>query len=103
APAPPTTLIGYTDATITDLDRLTDELDRVRADGVAVDDGEYVAGLVGLSVPVFGARLRPIGVLGVCGTSGTVNRRRAHLALRRAARAMSPEVRALTAPDRGRR
>lgn len=45
-------LTRYTDNTITDAARLDAELERIRAKGVAVDNEEYLAGLVCVAVPV---------------------------------------------------
>lgn len=45
-------LTRYTERTITDIDLLEAELDRVKASQVAVDNEEYLAGLVCVAVPV---------------------------------------------------
>jgi DNA-binding IclR family transcriptional regulator len=42
----------FTDNTITDPDRLEAELNSIRADGVAINNQEYMIGLVGIAVPV---------------------------------------------------
>lgn len=44
----------YTDNTITDPDRLRAELERIREDGVSVDNQEFLAGVVCVAVPVTG-------------------------------------------------
>lgn len=50
-----TPLDRYTDNTITDPDRLRAELDRIREDGVSVDNQEFLAGVVCVAVPVTGS------------------------------------------------
>ena len=45
-------LTRYTERTITDMDLLEAELDRVKASHVAVDNEEYLAGLVCIAVPI---------------------------------------------------
>lgn len=47
------TLTRYTDLTITDVSRLEAQLDRIRTNGIAVDEGEYLDGLISLAIPVF--------------------------------------------------
>jgi DNA-binding IclR family transcriptional regulator len=42
----------YTDFTITDVDQLLVELSRIRQDGISVDEGEYLDGLISLAIPV---------------------------------------------------
>lgn len=49
------TLTRYTDLTITDPEALEQQLCRIAEDGVGYDTGEYLDGLVSLSVPVIGA------------------------------------------------
>lgn len=97
APTPPPAMVSYTDRTIVDPAALAEELARIRHDGLAANDGEYVAGVDALAVPIFGARMRPVGTLALCGSAGAINQRQARAALRRAARAVAPAVRALTA------
>lgn len=46
-------LTRYTDRTITDVELLMVELKRIDNDGVGVDNEEYLAGMVAVSVPVF--------------------------------------------------
>jgi DNA-binding IclR family transcriptional regulator len=74
----------YTGATITDPAQLTVELLRVRQRGFAMSDGEYVAGLGGLAVPVLGSLLT--GALAVCSSRSDLDHRRIRSALRRTAR-----------------
>lgn len=45
----------YTDRTITDAELLLQELERVRTDGIGVDNEEFMAGMVAVAVPVFNA------------------------------------------------
>lgn len=45
-------LAGFTDRTITDPERLEEELGQIRADGHAVEDGEYQAGVRAVAAPV---------------------------------------------------
>ncbi|MGH8135417.1 MAG: IclR family transcriptional regulator [Steroidobacteraceae bacterium] len=57
----------WTDATITDLDRLKAEIDRVRKRGWAVAPGEIMGGINALAAPIFdsgGALAGTIGILG---------------------------------------
>jgi DNA-binding IclR family transcriptional regulator len=43
----------YTDRTITDPELLLDEIKRVEADGVGIDNEEFMTGMVAIAVPVF--------------------------------------------------
>lgn len=43
----------YTDRSITDPKLLADELKRIKADGVGVDNEEFMDGMVAISVPIF--------------------------------------------------
>ena len=45
----------YTDRTITDTGLLSEELKRIRTDGIGVDDEEFMSGMVAVAVPVFNA------------------------------------------------
>lgn len=47
-------LTRYTENTITDADQLREELDRIRDEGVAVDDQEFMSGVVCIGVPIRG-------------------------------------------------
>jgi DNA-binding IclR family transcriptional regulator len=47
------TLSRHTDLTITDLSQLHDQLLITREQGVSIDEGEYLDGLISLAVPVF--------------------------------------------------
>lgn len=60
-------LEAYTDATITDPDVLEAELDRVRTQGYAVNEEEYMDGLCGVAVPVYTPDDELLGALGLFG------------------------------------
>jgi len=93
-------LAQYTPATITDPDRLREELDAIRARGWAMDRQELVDGEVGYAAPIQDRRAMTVGAIGV---SGPVERlsedgeARADLIayVREAARAVSRELGAL--------
>jgi IclR family acetate operon transcriptional repressor len=55
----------FTDQTIVDRRRLVDELARIRRDGVATDNEEYLAGLVCVAVPVLARDGRAIASVAV--------------------------------------
>ena len=46
----------YTPSTITDVDRLCEELGRIRAQGYSIDDEEYISGLYCMAAPVYDYR-----------------------------------------------
>ena len=50
------TLTRYTELTITDVIQLQDQLARIKDEGIAIDEGEYLAGLIALAIPVLDAR-----------------------------------------------
>ncbi len=58
-------LRGYSERTITDPDKLIAELARIRAEGVGIDNEEFVAGMVAVAVPVFDRNHRAIAALAV--------------------------------------
>ena len=60
-------LEAYTDATITDPDRLERELVRVRAQGWAADIGELVPGQVSYAAPIIDRRDIAVGAMGIFG------------------------------------
>ncbi len=60
-------LRGYTDATITDPERLDRELARVRAQGWASDIGELVPGQVSYAAPIVDRRGVTVGAMGIFG------------------------------------
>lgn len=43
----------YTNRTITDVDQLNQELDRIAQDGIGIDNEEFMDGMVAVAVPVF--------------------------------------------------
>lgn len=61
-------LAKFTDVTITDLDTLHRELDRIRAQGYAIDIGEHEAGTYCVGAPILNERGR---VIGACSVSGS--------------------------------
>ena len=61
-------LVQYTPHTITDLAELNRQLRQMRADGYAIENGEYKIGLRSISAPVYtidGKLKYTIGVLGM--------------------------------------
>jgi DNA-binding IclR family transcriptional regulator len=58
-------MAAYTDQTITDPDDLRPILDRVRSEGVAIDDGERIDGICCLAAPVVTDDGDPIGAISV--------------------------------------
>lgn len=58
-------LMRFTPNTITDRDRLADEFDRIRSQGYALDNEEYVTGAVCVSVPVFDADRNAVAAVAV--------------------------------------
>lgn len=50
-----TPLKRFTDRTITDPERLSEELKRIAEDGIGIDNEEFMAGMVAVAVPVFSA------------------------------------------------
>jgi DNA-binding IclR family transcriptional regulator len=60
-------LPAFTEATITDADRLERELDRVRAQGWAADIGESVPGQVAYAAPIIDRRNLNVGSMGIFG------------------------------------
>ncbi|MFC4056134.1 IclR family transcriptional regulator [Actinomadura syzygii] len=58
-------LEAVTQYTITDLGKLTQELDRVRSRGYSLNDEEMVLGIRGVGAPVFDASDRPIAAINV--------------------------------------
>ena len=93
-------LPSYTDATITDPERLERELERVRAQGWAADLGELVADQVALAAPIFDRRGTIAGAMGIFGPPARltlVHRPNGELLahVREAARAVSRELGAI--------
>ncbi len=71
APSQRTRLLGnaklprHTDNTIIDRSLLSDELAGIREVGVSINDEEYVEGLIGIAVPIFGPRHKVIAGLAI--------------------------------------
>lgn len=57
----------YTDATITDPERLQEELEQIRREQLGHDSGEFIEGLVALAAPVFDSNGRMIAAISVNG------------------------------------
>jgi len=55
----------YTENTITDVDRLEAELEKIRASGISVDNQEFLAGVVCVAVPVRTTSGTPVAALAV--------------------------------------
>ncbi|MDB5762307.1 MAG: transcriptional regulator, IclR family [Herminiimonas sp.] len=82
----------YTDNTITDIDLLEAELDRIRASRMGIDNEEYLKGLVCIAVPVLDAGEKIVAALALQAPTArlTVIRAMEHAPkLRRAAEAMA--------------
>jgi DNA-binding IclR family transcriptional regulator len=90
-----------TPRTITDPDRLREEIARVRAEGVAYDDGEYDLELRCVAAPVRDLRGRLVGAIGVSGPVWRVTLQAlpaATQAVQAAATALSRQLGAAEAP-----
>ncbi len=82
----------FAENTVTDPDRLIAELARIRAEGIGIDNEEFVAGMVAVAVPVFDRNQRTIAALAVHApvVRLSLNWARCHVpALRKAAAALS--------------
>jgi IclR family acetate operon transcriptional repressor len=55
----------YTERTLTDLDLLEAELEKIRAVDFSTDDQEFLAGVVCVAVPVHGPKKQPVAALAV--------------------------------------
>ncbi|WP_191602123.1 IclR family transcriptional regulator [Marinomonas algicola] len=55
----------YTDKTITTIDALDEEVDRIKNQGYAVDRGEYRAEVLSIAAPVFSANKEVIAAIGI--------------------------------------
>lgn len=66
----------YTARTTTDARKLLKELERIRKEGVSVDEGEYLEGSVCLAVPVMDRKQRYLAAVAVHGPSPRLNLRR---------------------------
>ena len=93
-------LKAHTGATITDPAALRRELDRIREQGFAIDNEEFLAGVVCAAVPVAGPRRRRYGGLAVSAPAARMDagKARGHIpALRRAAGLLAESFSATTA------
>ncbi|MFI0452789.1 IclR family transcriptional regulator [Actinomadura sp. 6N118] len=85
-------LRGFTPQTITDDSSLAAELDRIRQDGIAFDDGEARPGLNCVAVPVMGPGGRPVAAMSIAGPAERLETRLRSPQLRRVAAAAAQEV-----------
>jgi IclR family transcriptional regulator, KDG regulon repressor len=90
----PRPLTRFTESTITDPVQLSVELDRVRLDGIAYNNGEYIEGVRGVSVPVLVTGRRLAGALSACGPAGSFDDAHVGRVLREAARMGAPAIQA---------
>ncbi len=93
-------LASFTDATITDPERLERELNRVRAQGWAADIGELVPGQVAYAAPIIDRRGTTVGAMGIFGPperllAARQPRGELLISVREGARAVSRELGAL--------
>jgi IclR family transcriptional regulator, acetate operon repressor len=58
-------LYRYTENTFTDIGLLEEELEKIHAAGVSLDDQEFLAGVVCVAVPVLGPRKQPVAALAI--------------------------------------
>jgi DNA-binding IclR family transcriptional regulator len=59
--------------TLTDLDTLLEDLERIRERGFALDDGEHIVGLRGVAVPIIDRDTEePLGALSIAGPMGRI-------------------------------
>ncbi|MCL6610612.1 MAG: IclR family transcriptional regulator [Peptococcaceae bacterium] len=65
----------YTENTITDPELLARELEIVRSQGYAVDNGEYIEGIVCLGAPVFGHEGRVVAAVSIAAPSVRLNKK----------------------------
>lgn len=82
----------YTGNTITDPNKLRQELERIRAEGVSTDDQEFMSGVVCVAVPVRGSNNRVCAGVAISAPEArlTMDETRKHLpALRETARRLS--------------
>jgi DNA-binding IclR family transcriptional regulator len=66
-------LPAYTDHTITILQLLKRELERVRTQGYSIDNEEVALGLVGIAAPVFDHSAKAVAAVGAGGTTAEVH------------------------------
>ncbi|KAA9396596.1 IclR family transcriptional regulator [Haloarcula sp. CBA1130] len=70
-----TELVAPTDATIVNPDELTEELRRIRDDGIAFCRGEHYKGIIGVAAPLPDVNGNRVAALGVCGPVDRLNGR----------------------------
>ncbi|EMA27726.1 IclR family transcriptional regulator [Haloarcula japonica] len=70
-----TELIAPTDATIVDQDELTEELRRIRDDGIAFCRGEQYEGIIGVAAPLSDVSGNRVAALGIAGPVERLNGR----------------------------
>lgn len=71
-----TGLPGYTDKTITDAGQFQQELEMIRQQGYAVDNGEQEEGVRCLAVPVYGPKGKVVAAMSISGPSSRLDSRR---------------------------
>jgi IclR family acetate operon transcriptional repressor len=69
-------LPSYTDKTITDPGQFQQELELIRQQGYAVDNGEQEEGVRCLAVPVYGPKGRVVAAVSISGPSSRLDSRR---------------------------
>jgi IclR family acetate operon transcriptional repressor len=69
-------LPGYTDKTITDPGQFQQELEMIRQQGYAVDNGEQEEGVHCLAVPVYGPKGKVVAAMSISGPSSRLDSRR---------------------------
>lgn len=65
----------YTETTITDLGRLQQELEMIRQQGHAIDNGEQEDGVCGIAVPVYGSKGKVVAAISISGPSSRLDSR----------------------------
>jgi len=71
-----TGLSGYTDKTITNAGQFQQELEMIRQQGYAVDNGEQEEGVRCLSVPVYGPKGKVVAAMSISGPGSRLDSRR---------------------------
>ncbi|MDR3214665.1 MAG: IclR family transcriptional regulator [Bacilli bacterium] len=66
-------LIKYTDNTITNLDKLRSELNKIKEHGYAIDNQEYMIGLYCIAVPIFNHHNEVIAALSISAHISRIN------------------------------
>ncbi|MDD7363600.1 MAG: IclR family transcriptional regulator [Peptoniphilus sp.] len=67
-----TRLVKYTDLTITEADRLVEELNKTRERGYALEIGEINEGIGSVAIPITDKRKECIGTISLSGTNGQI-------------------------------